>query len=203
MSRTHTIALLSALSSALSLSLCAGLALLAAPAPSAAQAASQPAASGAAKTGAVAAADKEFVHKAAIGGMAEVERGKLAQQKAASEQVKQFGSRMVDDHSKANDELKQVATSKGLTLPTDLDAKHKSKMAKLEKLSGAQFDRAYMDEMVDDHKKDVAEFEKQSKSGHDADIKGFASKTLPTLQEHLKLAQSADAAVKGKKSASR
>jgi len=147
----------------------------------------------------VSSADKAFVQKAAIGGMAEVQMGQLAQQKAGSDQVKQFGSRMVDDHSKANDELKQVATSKGLTLPTDLDSKHKSKMQKLEKLSGAQFDRAYMDDMVADHKEDVSDFQKQAKSGGDADIKGFASKTLPTLQEHLSMAQSTDKAVKAAK----
>ncbi len=147
----------------------------------------------------VSSADKAFVQKAAIGGMAEVQMGRLAQQKAGSDQVKQFGSRMVDDHSKANDELKQVATTKGLTLPTDLDSKHKSKMQKLEKLSGAQFDRAYMDDMVADHKEDVSDFQKQAKSGADADIKGFASKTLPTLQEHLSMAQSTDKAVKAAK----
>jgi len=140
--------------------------------------------------------DKAFVEKAAIGGMAEVQMGQLAKQKGASDQVKQFGSRMVDDHSKANDELKQVASSKGITLPSDLDAKHKNKMAKLEKLSGAQFDRAYMDDMVADHKEDVAEFQKQAKSGQDPDVKGFASKTLPTLQEHLNMAQSTDKSVK-------
>ena len=145
------------------------------------------------------AADKTFVEKAAVGGLAEVEMGKMAQQKGSSDQVKQFGSRMVDDHSKANDELKQVASSKGIALPSDLDAKQKSKMAKLEKLSGAQFDRAYMDDMVADHKEDVSEFQKQAKSGSDADIKGFASKTLPTLQEHLTLAESTDKAVKGGK----
>ena len=143
--------------------------------------------------------DKSFVEKAAIGGMAEVQMGKLAQQKAGSDQVKQFGTRMVNDHSKANDDLKQVASSKGITLPSDLDSEHKSKMAKLEKLSGAQFDRAYMDDMVSDHKKDVSEFEKQAKSGSDAEIKGFASKTLPTLQQHLSLAESTDKAVKGGK----
>ena len=143
--------------------------------------------------------DKEFLHKAAIGGLAEVELGKLAQQKAGSDQVKQFGTRMVNDHGKANDDLKQVASNKGITLPSDLDAKHKSKMAKLEKLSGAQFDRAYMDDMVSDHKQDVAEFQKQAKSGNDADVKGFASKTLPTLQEHLTLAESTDKAVKAGK----
>ena len=149
------------------------------------------------------AADKTFVEKAAVGGMAEVEMGKMAQQKGSSDQVKQFGSRMVDDHSKANDELKQVASSKGITLPTDLDAKHKSKMDKMQKLSGAQFDRAYMDDMVADHKQDVAEFKKQATSGKDSDLKSFAAKTLPTLEDHLKMAQSTDAAVKSSKSASR
>jgi putative membrane protein len=129
--------------------------------------------------------------------------GKLAQQKGGSEQVKQFGSRMVDDHTQANNELMKVATGKGLTLPTDLDAKHKSKVEKLQKLSGAQFDRAYMDDMVADHKQDVADFEKESKSGRDSDLKGFAAKTLPTLQDHLKMAQDTDATVKSRKSASR
>jgi len=151
----------------------------------------------------VAAADKAFVQKAAVGGMAEVEMGKMAQQKGSSDQVKQFGSRMVEDHSKANDELKQIASSKGITLPTDLDAKHKSKVDKMQKLSGAQFDRAYMDDMVADHKQDVAEFKKQATSGKDSDLKSFAAKTLPTLEDHLKMAQSTDAAVKGSKSASR
>jgi len=151
----------------------------------------------------LAAADKSFVEKAAVGGMAEVEMGKMAQQKGSSDQVKQFGSRMVEDHSKANDELKQIASSKGITLPTDLDAKHKSKMDKMQKLSGAQFDRAYMDDMVADHKQDVAEFKKQATSGKDSDLKSFAAKTLPTLEDHLKMAQSTDAAVKGSKSASR
>ena len=170
-----------------------GIALLVATGAASAQAASG-AMSGGANTASmqsaakVSSADKSFVEKAAIGSMAEVQMGRLAQQKAGSDQVKQFGTRMVDDHSKANDDLKQVASHKGITLPSDLDAKHKNKMAKLEKLSGAQFDRAYMDDMVSDHKKDVAEFEKQAKSGNDADIKGFAPKTLPTLQQHLSLA---------------
>jgi len=147
--------------------------------------------------------DTQFVAKAIRDGMAEVEMGKMAQQKGSSDQVKQFGSRMVDDHSKANDELKRIASSKGITLPTDLDAKHKAKMDKMQKLSGAQFDRAYMDDMVADHKQDVAEFKKQASSGKDSDLKAFASKTLPTLEDHLKMAQSTDAAVKGSKSASR
>jgi len=186
------------------LPVCVGIALLVATGAASAQAASG-AMSGGANTASmqsaakVSSADKSFVEKAAIGSMAEVQMGKLAQQKAGSDQVKQFGTRMVDDHSKANDDLKQVASSKGIPLPSALDSEHKSKMAKLEKLSGAQFDRAYMDDMVSDHKKDVAEFEKQAKSGNDADIKGFASKTLPTLQQHLSLAESTDKAVKGGK----
>jgi putative membrane protein len=147
----------------------------------------------------VPAADKSWAQKAAVGGMAEVELGKLAQQKASNAQVKQFGAHMAEDHSKANSELQQIASSKGLALPTDLDATHKGKMAKMEKLSGAQFDRAYMSEMVADHKKDVAEFRKQSTSGKDSDLKAFAAKTLPTLEDHLKMAQSTDAAVKGTK----
>ena len=181
-----------------------GIALLVATGGASAQAASG-AMSGGANTASmqsaakVSSADKSFVEKAAVGGMAEVQMGKLAQQKAGSDEVKRFGTRMVDDHSKANDALKQVAANKGISLPGDLDSKHKNKMAQLEKLSGAQFDRAYMDDMVADHKEDVAEFQKQAKSGHDADIKGFASKTLPTLQEHLSLAQSTDKTVKGSK----
>src|SRR6185369_11383823 len=184
------------------LPVCVGIALLVAASSASAQAtgdAPTSTTSSMQSTAKLSPADKTFVQKAAICGLAEVEMGKLAQQKAASDQVKQFGTRMVDDHSKANDALKQVASSKGIALPSDLDAKQKSKMAKLEKLSGAQFDRAYMDDMVADHKEDVSKFQKQAKSGSDADIKGFASKTLPTLQEHLTLAESTDKAVKGGK----
>jgi putative membrane protein len=189
------------------LSICVGLALSAAAAVSSAQGTSSQGTSssamGASSGGTVAAADKAFATKAAIGGLAEVQMGQLAQQKGSSDQVKQFGSRMVDDHTKANDELKQIASSKGITLPADLDAKHKSKMDKMQKLSGAQFDKAYMDDMVADHKEDVADFRKEAKSGKDSDIKGFAAKTLPTLEDHLKMAQSTDSAVKSSKSASR
>jgi len=134
-------------------------------------------------------ADQQFVMKAAQGGMAEVELGRLATQKAASGDVKQFGQRMVDDHSKANDELKSIASSKGVNLPTDVGAKNKADMDHLSALSGAEFDRAYMQHMVKDHKTDVAEFRKESNSGKDNDVKGFAAKTLPTLEEHLKMAQ--------------
>ena len=142
-----------------------------------------------APSGSVAAADTAFAKEAAVGGLAEVELGNLAKEKASSNDVKQFGDRMVTDHSKANDELKQWAQQKNVTLPTALDAKHKATRDRLAKLSGDAFDKAYMHEMVTDHQKDVAAFKKESTSGRDADLKAWAAKTLPTLQEHLKLAQ--------------
>jgi putative membrane protein len=139
--------------------------------------------------------DQNFVMKAASGGMAEVDLGKLAVEKASSDEVKKFGQRMVDDHSKANEELKTLAQNKQITLPTDLDPHAKAMHDKLAKLSGAAFDRAYMQAMVVDHKKDVNEFRMEAKSGKDPDVKGWAAKTLPTLEEHLKLAQDTSRAV--------
>ena len=133
--------------------------------------------------------DAAFAREAAIGGMAEVELGNLAKEKAASNDVKQFGDRMVTDHSKANDELKQWAQQKSVTLPAKLDAKHQALRDKLAKLSGEAFDKAYMHEMVTDHQHDVAAFRRESTSGQDPDLKAWAGKTLPTLQEHMKLAQ--------------
>jgi len=141
------------------------------------------------------AADETFVTKAAKGGMAEVQLGKLATEKASSAEVKKFGQRMVDDHGKANDELKTLAQSKNITLPTDLDPKDKALHDRLEKLSGAEFDKAYMHEMLNDHLKDVSEFRTESKSGKDADVKAWAAKTLPTLEEHLKMARDTNGAV--------
>jgi putative membrane protein len=134
-------------------------------------------------------ADMAFVKEAAVGGMAEVELGNLAKEKAASNDVKQFGARMATDHAKANDELKQWAQQKSVTLPADIDAKHKATRDRLAKLSGAAFDKAYMHEMLMDHQHDVAAFKKEAASGKDPDVKAWAGKTLPTLQEHLKLAQ--------------
>jgi len=127
----------------------------------------------------VSSSDKMFVMKAAEGGMAEVELGKLAVEKGSSSDVKTFGQRMVDDHSKANDQLKQI------DVPTDLNAKDKATEARLSKLTGTQFDQAYMADMVKDHQQDVADFRKESKMGKDFDVKGFAWQTLPALQDHL------------------
>lgn len=133
--------------------------------------------------------DRDFLMDAAMGGLMEVELGRIAAQKGMSDSVKQFGQRMVDDHSKANEELTSLASSKGITLPTALDEKHQKDVTKLSALSGAEFDRAYSKMMLSDHNKDVKEFEKQSIKGADAELKAFASKTLPTLQEHLQMAR--------------
>ena len=146
-----------------------------------------------AQTSKLAAADTTFVHEAAVGGMAEVAMGRMAAEKAASPDVKQFGQRMVDDHGKANGELKTLAAGKGVTLPTTLDATHKAAQEKLSKLTGAAFDKAYMQQMVNDHDKTVASFKRAASTAADAELKGWAAKTLPTLQEHQKMARSVNA----------
>jgi putative membrane protein len=134
-------------------------------------------------------ADSAFVTKAAEGGMAEVQMGQLATQRASNSKVKEFGQRMVDDHTKANDQLKQIASRKGLSLPSDMNAKQRSTYNRLSRLSGNEFDRAYMQDMVTDHQEDVAEFQREADNGGDPDVKSFAGSTLPTLQQHLRLAQ--------------
>ena len=133
--------------------------------------------------------EQHFMREAAQGGMAEVQLGQLAARQAANADVKNFGQRMVDDHSKANDELNQLAKSEDVTLPTTVDKKATATQQHLAKLSGADFDRAYMEEMVKDHKKDVAAFEHEAAQAQDPDVKQWAAKTLPTLKEHLDLAQ--------------
>jgi putative membrane protein len=148
-------------------------------------------------TGTLAPADHNFVNEAAIGGMAEVELGNLAKEKASNPDVKSFGDRMATDHQKANDELKNWAQQKNVTLPTELDAKHKAEKDRLAKLSGEAFDKAYMRLMVADHNHDVAAFKRESTSAKDSDLKAWAGKTLPTLEEHQKLAKDTNAKVAG------
>lgn len=136
--------------------------------------------------------DRKFMENAALGGLAEVQMGKLAQEKAQSAEVKQFGQQMVTDHSKANAELQKIASAKGVQLPTELDRKHKRDYERLQKLSGAKFDAEYMEHMVADHKKDVSDFRSAAKNAKDPDLKAFASSTLPTLESHLQMAQSTE-----------
>ena len=137
----------------------------------------------------VSSGDKSFVMKAAQGGMTEVQLGQLAADKGTSQDVKDFGSKMVTDHGKANDELKSIASSKGITLPDKLDAKHQGMVDKMGGLSGSAFDKAYVNAMVAAHKKDDALFTKEASSGQDADIKAFAAKTDETVKMHLSMIQ--------------
>ena len=142
-------------------------------------------------TALLSAADRKFVSDAATGGLLEVELGKLAVQKAASEAVRQFGQRMVDDHSQAAEQLKQIAQAKAMTLPDSLDAKQRKEVERLQKLSGPQFDQAYMKLMLEDHQQDIRVFRKEVQQGSDSDIKSFAATTLPKLHDHLAMARDA------------
>ena len=134
-------------------------------------------------------ADEEFAKKAAQGGMAEVKLGQLAEEKASNEKVKSFAQKMVEDHGKANDKLKEVASKENINLPSDLDSKDEATYESLSKLSGPAFDRAYARDMVKDHQQDIAEFHREATNGRKEPIKSFAQETLPTLQKHLQEAR--------------
>lgn len=133
--------------------------------------------------------DTEFAKMAAQGGLAEVKLGQLAEEKGTTQTVKDFGKRMVADHSKADDDLKTAASNDKIALPTEMSAKDQAAYDRLSKLSGEAFDRAYARDMVRDHSADVAEFRLESKDGKDASIKDFAAQKLPTLEDHLKQAR--------------
>jgi putative membrane protein len=127
----------------------------------------------------------DFAVEAASGGLMEVELGKIAQEKATNPRIKDFGAMMVKDHSDANDQLKNLAQQKNITLPADVSDKQRKDIDDLNKKTGKDFDKAYMSMMLDDHKKDIKKFEKAGNDLKDADVKSFAMKTLPTLQKHL------------------
>ncbi len=129
--------------------------------------------------------DLAFMNDAAAGGMAEIELGRLAVRQAESKEVKQFAERVIADHSKAGEELKQLAQRKQVMLPQEVTPGHKEAMDKLSVLRGAAFDRAYVTAMVENHMKDVTAFDAVSKGAVDADVKAFATKVLPTLKGHL------------------
>jgi putative membrane protein len=141
-------------------------------------------------------ADSIFVMKAAMGGMTEVQGGQTAQQNAQNDRVKNFGQMMVNDHGKSNQELMSIASAKGMTIPSDLSADKKKMVDQMKSMKGASFDKHYMGMMVTDHKKDIADFEKASKSATDPDVKAFASKTLPVLRMHLDSAQAINSGIK-------
>jgi putative membrane protein len=146
-------------------------------------------AAGAKSDSKVPSADEQFLKDAAAGGMMEVELGKVAADKAVNDQVKAFGRQMQQDHGKANDELKTLAANKGVQIPTALTGKHKRTVDRLSKLSNAEFDRQYMRTMIDDHKEDLKAFQREADKGKDPDVKQFASKYVPMIQNHLEMAQ--------------
>jgi putative membrane protein len=141
--------------------------------------------SAATNTGGTAQASNEFVTKAADGGMMEVELGKLAQTNAGSTAVKDYGKMLEEDHSKANAELKSIAAAENISCPASMSEMHNMHVKELAAKKGADFDKAYINMMVEDHNKDIAEFKTAAKSNSDAKVKEFASKTLPTLENHL------------------
>jgi putative membrane protein len=132
--------------------------------------------------------DSRFAMEAAQGGLAEVSMARVALERAANPDVKQFAQRMIDDHTKANGELMQIAQSKNMTLPTGPNAKQRATQARMETLSGTQFEREYLRHEMKDHDKTVKLFERESTNGTDADLQALAARTLPTLHEHEQLA---------------
>lgn len=138
---------------------------------------------------ALSSADKTFATKAAQGGLAEVQVGQLAQQKGASAQAKQFGQTLAQDHTQANQQLEQIAQQNNLNLPQQPSSTEEADLKKLQGLSGAQFDKQLASSEVQDHRQDIAMFEKEAKSGQNPDLKSFAQQTLPVLRKHLQMAQ--------------
>ena len=139
--------------------------------------------------------DREFVNKAATGGLAEVELGRIAAQRAARPSVRSFGERMVTDHGRGNAELTTLARSKGIEVPTALEPSQQAMRDRLSGLSGNDFDRDYMSEMVRDHTEDIALFERAAETSTDPDLKTWATRSLPMLREHLALARQVNSEV--------
>lgn len=133
--------------------------------------------------------DHDFMKKAAMGGLKEIRFGSLAAELGASDRVRQFGRRMVEDHTAADKELQALAKSKGVELPSKMEKADASELDKLSKMKGAEFDRKYMKDMVKDHEEDVELFEKMAKDAKDPDLRQFAAKTLPTVRKHLEMAR--------------
>ena len=133
-------------------------------------------------------ADASFVQQAASANMMEVQLGQTAQSRASNQAVKQFGLRMVNDHTNLENQLATLATSNGLVLQQKLNSKHQDQVNKLNKLSGQAFDSAYINQMVMDHQEDIANFTTQSRSAKSAAVRSLATNALPVLQQHLSLA---------------
>jgi len=139
---------------------------------------------------AMSASDMEFATMAAQGGIAEVQMAQLAQQKATGKDIQKYAKQMIKDHTKANNNLMKIAAKKQMTLPTTPNAEQMQMMSQLQQASGAEFDRMYIQMAgIDSHQKMQGLFQSEISGGTDADLKSFASKTLPTVQKHLRMAQ--------------
>jgi len=166
-----------------------------------ASAAGQPSSAPMAATGTLSKSDQKILQGIAQANIDEVEAGKMAQSKSQNDQVKSFAQQMIDDHGKALADVQQLAKQKGVTLPTEPDAKHKAMAAKLDKMSGDAFDKAYMAQAgVADHKKVHAMLMKDEKSAKDPDVKALAAKMGPAVEQHLKSAEQMHMAKSGTKS---
>jgi putative membrane protein len=138
---------------------------------------------------------QSFLQRAAEGQQAEIALGQLASERAGDRQVKQFGVQMIRDHRKASAEVRQLASKEGVILPTQLTGKHKDKQEQFAQLSGSEFDRAYMEYMLRDHRKDVKDFERNVKAIKDPQVQQWAEGTLPLLKQHLQQAQQIASAI--------
>lgn len=142
------------------------------------------------------ASDSAFVMKAAEGGMAEVQGGQVAQQNAQNDRVKNFGQMMVTDHGQANQQLQNMLQAKGMSMPNDLPMDKQQMLNKMKNMHGASFDKSYMRDMVDDHQKDVDDFQKQANMASDPDVRAWAAQALPVLRKHLDSAKAINSALK-------
>lgn len=136
-----------------------------------------------------------FLQKAAEGQQAEIALGELASERAGNQQVKRFGAQMIEDHRKTSAEIRQLAFKEGVILPTELTGKHKDKQEQFARLSGREFDQAYIGYMLRDHRKDVKELERHLKAIRDLQVRQWAEGTLPLLRQHLRQAQQIASAI--------
>lgn len=143
--------------------------------------------------------DRDFVKEAAMGGLMEVQLGKIVAERATNSEVKQFGQKMVDEHTKANAKLQQIAAQKGIQLPQQLDEDHMEKINELQKNTGPEFDREYISHMVDDHQEDIDTFKEQAEDGKDPALKQFASQSVPKLEQHLAMAKQIEEKLESRK----
>jgi len=142
-------------------------------------------------------ADRKFMQEAALGGVMEVELGRVAMLKSSNDRVREMAQHIVDDHTQANERLQALARAKGVDIPAQLDTKHQKQVDKMQKLSADRFDREYTALMVSDHKEDIKEFRRAAAHAGDADLKQFAAGTLPSLEQHLRMAENAKQAGAG------